>query len=103
MRIKVACCAWQVPRKYDLYNLTGIEYIHHLCASDFSSVEVEIANKYYCLAAAAALIKYIEFVQNVVYAPKSLRVCFKGSELTAMIGKLIVVSWKPAESFASQI
>lgn len=41
--------------------------------------------RYYCLAAAAALLKYLEFIQNSVYAAKSLRVSFKGSEQTAMI------------------
>lgn len=50
-------------------------------------MEVEVATKYYCLAASAALLKYVEFVQNVVYAPSSLRVHFKGSEQTAMIGR----------------
>ena len=65
---------------------TGIEYIHHLCAPEFASVEVEISTKYYCLAASAALLKYVEFIQNIVYAPSSLRVCFKGSDQTAVIG-----------------
>lgn len=37
------------------------------------------------MAAAAALLKYLEFIQNSVYAAKSLRVIFKGSEQTAMI------------------
>lgn len=41
--------------------------------------------RYYCLAAAAALLKYFEFIQNSVYAPKSLKVTFSGSEQTAMI------------------
>lgn len=41
--------------------------------------------RYYCLAAAAALLKYLEFIQNSIYAAKSLRVTFKGSEQTAMI------------------
>uniref|UniRef100_A0A7N6AI53 DNA mismatch repair protein n=1 Tax=Anabas testudineus TaxID=64144 RepID=A0A7N6AI53_ANATE len=41
--------------------------------------------KYYCLATAAALLKYLEFIQNSVYAAKSLKVIFKGSEQTAMI------------------
>ncbi len=67
--------------------MVGLEYIHQLCAPEFSSVEVEISTKYYCLAAAASLLKYVEFIQNVVYAPSSLRVCFKGSEQTAMIGE----------------
>lgn len=47
--------------------------------------ELRILIRYYCLAAAAALLKYLEFVQNSVYAAKSLRVIFKGSEHTAMI------------------
>lgn len=34
-----------------------------------------------------ALLKYVEFIQNVVYAPYSLRVLFRGSEQTAMIGE----------------
>lgn len=34
-----------------------------------------------------ALLKYVEFIQNVVYAPSSLKVVFRGSEQTVMIGK----------------
>lgn len=41
--------------------------------------------RYYCLAAVAALLKYVEFIQNSVYAPKSLKIRFQGSEQTAMI------------------
>ncbi|XP_072368940.1 mutS protein homolog 4 [Scyliorhinus torazame] len=73
-----------VQRKY--FNETkGLEYIEQLCTPEFSTVLMEIQMKYYCLAAAAALLKYVEFIQNTVYAPKSLKVIFKGSEQTAMI------------------
>ncbi|KAM6397037.1 mutS protein homolog 4 isoform 5-T5 [Pluvialis apricaria] len=73
-----------VQRKY--FNETkGLEYIEQLCASEFSTVFMEVQSKYYCLAAAAALLKYVEFIQNSVYAPKSLKVRFQGSEKTAMI------------------
>lgn len=41
--------------------------------------------RYYCLAAAAALLKYLEFIQNSVYAAKSLKMSFTGSEQTTMI------------------
>lgn len=44
-----------------------------------------VTHRYYCLAAAAALLKYVEFIQNSVYAPKSLKIYFQGSEQTAMI------------------
>ncbi len=70
----------------------GLEYIHQLCAAEFSSVEVDVSTKYYCLAAAAALLKYVEFIQNIVYAPGSLKVCFKGSEQTATIGEIVNIT-----------
>ncbi|XP_032883746.1 mutS protein homolog 4 [Amblyraja radiata] len=73
-----------VQRKY--FNETkGLEYIEQLCTPEFSTVLMEVQMKYYSLAAAAALLKYVEFIQNMVYAPKSLKVIFKGSEQTAMI------------------
>ena len=46
-----------------------------------------MVDRYYCLAAVAALLKYLEFIQNAVYAPASLKIVFKGSEQTTMIGK----------------
>ncbi|EMP33212.1 MutS protein like protein 4 [Chelonia mydas] len=50
-----------------------------------AETEPRFQHRYYCLAAVAALLKYVEFIQNSVYAPKSLKVCFQGSEQTAMI------------------
>ncbi|XP_042853536.1 mutS protein homolog 4 isoform X2 [Panthera tigris] len=73
-----------IQRKY--FNETkGLEYIEQLCIAEFSTVLMEVQSKYYCLAAVAALLKYVEFIQNSVYAPKSLKICFQGSEQTAMI------------------
>uniref|UniRef100_G1TB80 MutS protein homolog 4 n=1 Tax=Oryctolagus cuniculus TaxID=9986 RepID=G1TB80_RABIT len=73
-----------VQRKY--FNETkGLEYIEQFCTAEFSTVLMEVQSKYYCLAAVAALLKYVEFIQNSVYAPKSLKICFQGSEQTAMI------------------
>ncbi|KAM4872669.1 mutS protein homolog 4 isoform 2-T2 [Thomomys bottae] len=73
-----------IQRKY--FNETkGLEYIEQLCIAEFSTVIMEVQSKYYCLAAVAALLKYVEFIQNSVYAPKSLKICFQGSEQTAMI------------------
>ncbi|KAJ7990722.1 hypothetical protein DPEC_G00289860 [Dallia pectoralis] len=73
-----------IQRKY-FNERKGLEYIQQLCAPEYNTVIMEVQVKYYCLAAAAALLKYIEFIQNSVYAPKSLKVSFKGSEQTAMI------------------
>ena len=39
-----------------------------------------------------ALLKYVEFIQNIVYAPGSVKVAFKGSEKTTIIGKATLVS-----------
>ncbi|XP_053326326.1 mutS protein homolog 4 [Spea bombifrons] len=73
-----------VQRKY--FNETkGLEYIEQLCAPEFGTVLMEVQSKYYCLAAVAALFKYVEFIQNAVYAPKSLKIRFQGSEQTALI------------------
>ncbi|XP_062325919.1 mutS protein homolog 4 isoform X1 [Osmerus eperlanus] len=73
-----------IQRKY-FNERKGLEYIQQLCAPEFSTVLMEVQAKYYCLAAAAALLKYFEFIQNSIYAPKSLKVIFTGSEQTAMI------------------
>ncbi|XP_075304759.1 mutS protein homolog 4 [Odontesthes bonariensis] len=73
-----------VQRKY-FNERKGLEYIQQLCAPEFGTVLMEVQAKYYCLAAVAALLKYLEFLQNSVYAARSLKVTFKGSEQTAMI------------------
>ncbi|XP_022528593.2 mutS protein homolog 4 isoform X4 [Astyanax mexicanus] len=73
-----------IQRKY-FNERKGLEYIQQLCAPEFSTVLMEVQTKYYCLASAAALLKYVEFIQNSVYAPKSLKVSFTGSEQTTMI------------------
>ncbi|CAN9502162.1 unnamed protein product [Ophioblennius macclurei] len=73
-----------IQRKY-FNERKGLEYIQQLCTPEFGTVLMEVQAKYYCLAAAAALLKYVEFLQNSIYAPKSLKVIFKGSEQTAMI------------------
>ena len=40
------------------------------CLIAASSVELQLGHKYYALAAAFALLKYVEFIQNIIYAPK---------------------------------
>ncbi|KAF7201854.1 mutS protein homolog 4 [Nothobranchius furzeri] len=73
-----------IQRKY-FNEKKGLEYIQQLCAPEFNTVLMEVQAKYYCLASAASLLKYLEFLQNSLYAAKSLKVSFKGSEQTAMI------------------
>ncbi|KYN19241.1 MutS protein like protein 4 [Trachymyrmex cornetzi] len=64
---------------------TGMERVRTLCAREYSTVELIVKQKYYALAAAAALLKYVEFIQHIVYAPKSIRIEFQGSPNTTMI------------------
>ncbi|XP_029169725.1 mutS protein homolog 4-like [Nylanderia fulva] len=64
---------------------TGMERVRTLCAREYSTVELIVKKKYYALAAAAALLKYVEYVQHMVYAPKSMRIEFQGSPNTTMI------------------
>ncbi|KAJ7373668.1 MutS protein msh4 [Desmophyllum pertusum] len=47
--------------------------------ANLSSVQRKYFNE------AKALLKYVEFIQNIVYAPGSVKVVFKGSEKTAIV------------------
>ncbi|XP_074639659.1 mutS protein homolog 4-like [Acropora palmata] len=73
-----------IQRRY-FNEAKGLEYVKQLCVPEYNTVEMEVASKYYCLATASALLKYVEFIQNIVYAPGSVKVVFKGSEKTAII------------------
>jgi len=73
-----------VQRKY--FNETsGLNYIHQLCVPEYNTVEMDVQTKYYSLATAAALLKYVEFIQNIVFAPNSLKITYKGGEQTMLI------------------
>ncbi|XP_033606751.1 mutS protein homolog 4 isoform X2 [Cryptotermes secundus] len=63
----------------------GLQQIENLCANEYSSIQIVVSQKFYALAAAAALLKYIEFVRNVLFAPKSLKVEYQGSQNTMVI------------------
>lgn len=73
-----------VQRRY-FNESCGLQYIKHLCAAEYKSIELQLSSKYYCLATTAALLKYVEFIQNVVFAPHSLKAVFKGCEHSTMI------------------
>ncbi|XP_057289940.1 mutS protein homolog 4-like isoform X2 [Hydractinia symbiolongicarpus] len=73
-----------VQRKY-FNESKGLEYIKQLCVPEFNTVEMDVQSKYYCLATTAALLKYVEFIQNIVFAPASLKIVYKGGENTTLI------------------
>ncbi|KAK0063937.1 mutS protein 4-like isoform X1 [Biomphalaria pfeifferi] len=66
------------------------DYIKHLCASEYTNIELQISTKYYCLATTAALLKYVEFIQNMIFAPNSLKAEFRGCEHSTMIDSTTV-------------
>lgn len=46
-----------------------------------------IAFRYYALAAAAALLKYIEYIQSIMFAQKSLKISYTSIEDCCLIGE----------------
>ena len=74
----------QIHRKY-FCEKRGLQIIKHLCAPEFSSVELQIRHKYYALSASNCLLKYVEFVQNVIYVPKVSSKALSFNELTIRI------------------
>jgi hypothetical protein len=48
-------------------------------------VTVSVYHRYYTLAATAALLKYIEFFENILFVPRSLKFSFDGAEKTTII------------------
>ncbi|XP_046741141.1 mutS protein homolog 4-like [Diprion similis] len=66
-------------------NTDGLDRIRTLCAPEYSSVEIYVKQKFYALAAAGALLKYIEYTQNILYVEKSMYVEFQSSQDTTVI------------------
>ena len=53
--------------------------VKHLCAPEFVSVELQLLHKFYALSATSCLLKYLEFMENILFAPKSLKIEFQAS------------------------
>ncbi|KAE8739731.1 hypothetical protein FOCC_FOCC014775, partial [Frankliniella occidentalis] len=57
----------------------GLEKVQNLCLPENSSCQLVVQDRFYALAAAAALLKYVEYVQNVIFAAHSLKVEYQGA------------------------
>ncbi|KAK6113039.1 MutS domain V family protein [Brugia pahangi] len=66
-------------------DLKGIELLKQLSSSESSNITPEVYKKYYCMAAAAALIKYVECIQNILFAQNSLKVTYLFEEKSCFI------------------
>jgi DNA mismatch repair protein MSH4 len=59
--------------------------VEKLAAPEFRTVLFEASEKYYALAATAALLQYVQHIQNTIFARESLRVHFCHLDKTTMI------------------
>uniref|UniRef100_A0A0R3RS65 DNA_MISMATCH_REPAIR_2 domain-containing protein n=1 Tax=Elaeophora elaphi TaxID=1147741 RepID=A0A0R3RS65_9BILA len=73
-----------INRRY-FNDFKGIELLKQLSSSESSNITSEVYKKYYCMAAAAALIKYVEFIQNVLFAQNSLKITYLVAEKSCFI------------------
>lgn len=68
----------------------GIELVEQLGALESCNIDTSVVKKYYCMAAAAALIKYIEFVQNILFSQKSLKIIYETIDDSCLIGLILI-------------
>ncbi|XP_076243983.1 mutS protein homolog 4 [Calliopsis andreniformis] len=80
----------------------GLERVKNLCLAEYSSVELFVKEKYYALAAAAALMKYVEYVQRILYIPRSMKIEFQGSPNATVIDLESARSLELVQSQCSQ-
>ncbi|KAJ0176479.1 hypothetical protein K1T71_007658 [Dendrolimus kikuchii] len=63
----------------------GRQNIQTLCAPQYSAVYLQVVEKFYALTAAAAVLKYVEQIQCLVFARESLKIEYYSSENTMLI------------------
>lgn len=67
--------------------MPGLQQVKELSAVGFETVLFEVQDKYYALAACAALLKYLEHHHNMLFATESLRFVYRGSHSATIIGE----------------
>ncbi|CAG8611279.1 2676_t:CDS:10 [Ambispora gerdemannii] len=74
-----------IGRKY-FNDVVGMNYIKQYGIEEDSAVLIlGLMSKFYCLAAAAAVLKYIESTQNIFFTDHSIQFKYQGCEGTMMI------------------
>ncbi|CAG8463257.1 4619_t:CDS:10 [Acaulospora morrowiae] len=74
-----------IGRKY-FNDATGLTYIRQYgLEEDSASLILGLTSKFYCLAATAAVLKYIESAQNIFFTNHSIKFKYQGCEGTMMI------------------
>uniref|UniRef100_A0A1I7XU16 DNA_MISMATCH_REPAIR_2 domain-containing protein n=1 Tax=Heterorhabditis bacteriophora TaxID=37862 RepID=A0A1I7XU16_HETBA len=75
-------------------NIRGAELVKQLANKEISNCDALILQKQLCMSCCAALLKYIEHIQNIVFSSGALRFTFKDVENMCMID---LGSWKNLE------
>jgi DNA mismatch repair protein MSH4 len=73
-----------VHRKY-FNEAKGLLAVKQVMVAEVSSVEMQFHNKFYCLAAACALLKYVEYTNNYGFNRASLKVEFQVADQSTVI------------------
>nr|XP_049694300.1 mutS protein homolog 4-like [Helicoverpa armigera] len=63
----------------------GRQHIQTLCAPQYNGVYLQVVHKFYAVTAAAAVLKYVEYIQCIVFARESLKIEYHSSENTMII------------------
>lgn len=58
----------------------GLSFLRQYSINDLSNLPLGITSKYFCLAAVAALIKYLEVNENVSFMNKSIQFKYRSVE-----------------------
>nr|XP_046914779.1 mutS protein homolog 4-like isoform X2 [Dermatophagoides farinae] len=66
----------------------GFDIIQTLSYDDCQWIDLQLENKYYCLAACSALFHYLIVVRQIQYAPKSIKIIYQSSLNTMIIDPL---------------
>ncbi|CAH2095997.1 unnamed protein product [Euphydryas editha] len=85
-----------IKDRFPLLNLTAVQRRHFndaigrhniqtLCCPQYSAVYLQVLHKFYALTAAAAVLKYVEYIQCIVFARESLKIEYHSSDNTMII------------------
>ncbi|XP_033221031.1 uncharacterized protein LOC117175433 [Belonocnema kinseyi] len=80
----------------------GLDRIKTHCANEFSTIELFVKEKYYALSATAALLRYVEYIQHLIYEPKSLKIEFQASQGATLIDVESALSLELVSSYGPQ-
>lgn len=82
----------KLPRRH-FNEAQGMELIKKYGSDKYNYVKEEMTAKYYALAAASALLKYLQFVHNIFFKENSLKLDFETKFAHMQIGKIQPTDW----------